>query len=171
MDVFLPKFGNLESDAEQSHSSWHVCLLRADSSAGRGGGDRARWIWGGLRVGFKFRYKLWFLEAITLCPPFSAMFNFCLDPFPAMAMSDRIGSLLLQRFRLLQRLGCSWTVFVLWVISIKQVKLVDRFLNWQNQPSSQILTDSEKSWVGIPKIIFFIQCGELAYPAKTCSCY
>lgn len=24
MDVFLPKFGNLESDAEQSHWSWHV---------------------------------------------------------------------------------------------------------------------------------------------------
>lgn len=37
MDVFLPKFGNLESDAEQSHSSWHACLLQARSSLGRVG--------------------------------------------------------------------------------------------------------------------------------------
>ena len=37
MDVFMPKFGNLEGDAEQSHSSWHDCLLRAGSSLGRVG--------------------------------------------------------------------------------------------------------------------------------------
>lgn len=43
MDVLLPKFGNRESDAEQSHSSWHVCLLRADSSSRRAGCFEMQW--------------------------------------------------------------------------------------------------------------------------------
>lgn len=37
MDVFMPKFGSLEGDAEQSHSSWHAWLLWASSSLGRVG--------------------------------------------------------------------------------------------------------------------------------------
>ena len=37
MDVFMPKFGSLEGDAEQSHSSWHAWLLWATSSLGRVG--------------------------------------------------------------------------------------------------------------------------------------
>ena len=33
----MPKFGSLEGDAEQSHSSWHAWLLWATSSLGRVG--------------------------------------------------------------------------------------------------------------------------------------
>lgn len=50
--MFLPKLGELESDAEWSHASWHIASAGRTSlgewaAAKRGGGDGAgaRWVW------------------------------------------------------------------------------------------------------------------------------
>lgn len=90
--MFLPKFGNLESDIEQSHPGWLGLLASAaESGLGRVGWLKragcARWIWGGLGVGFTFRGKLSFLEAVTQCPLLSATVKLSLGSLPV-AESD-----------------------------------------------------------------------------------
>lgn len=75
MDVFLAKFGNGEGDAEQSHSSWHACLLMPSSSWGEWAACSKVWRLCQMDLGrfmsaFQVQGQLQFLAAVTLCPLF-----------------------------------------------------------------------------------------------------